>query len=102
MEVERWSVLVELEGPTDAELDWGEAPLQHLFELLYNAHGAAVTAGGNEVSVRLTIDATQIVTNAEGAARRGLEIVSDAMREQGLEDGWSVTTLEATPFGELE
>ncbi len=97
-----WSVLVELEGPADAELDWDEPPLQRLFELLYNTNGAAIAAGGNDVSVRISVVKGPEVTDAESAARRGQEIVLDAMREQGLEVGWSVVTLEAVTYGELE
>lgn len=84
MEPDAWSVLVDLEGPADANLDPDDPRLADLFDDLYTRHGAAMAAGGNDVSVRLTVERDAGVTTPEAAAWRGRQIVTDAMTVAGL------------------
>lgn len=100
-EPEAWSVVVELEGPAEANLDPDDPRLVGLYRDLNEAHGAAMAAGGNEISLRLTVDRAEDVTDSQAAADRGRQIVVDAVRAAGL-DVWPVVTLEAVTFEELD
>src|SRR5579863_1726541 len=80
-----WSVLVELRGPELADLESDDVRVEELFNALFDTHWAAVTAGGNVLTVHMTIDGDSAVTDERSAALRGRNIVIRMLHQVGLE-----------------
>lgn len=95
-----WSVLIEMKGPEHAGLDPEDPRLENLFNSLFDLYGAAMSAGGNDVCVRLTVEGDELVTHRGAAALRGRNVLIEAMRLAGL-DPWPVVNLQAHTFEEL-
>jgi hypothetical protein len=68
-----WSVLV---GVEDVRHRITEEHVDRLMDLLHGPHGAAIAGPGDEVTVRLTVEADE----AWAAAREAQDIVTAALR----------------------